>query len=494
MRRTRDIINKTIREFTSYWFTIAVIFILIMLDSCKKLVSIPEPVNSLTTAETFTTETNATDAINAIYSNMSWYQNSISYSNGGATLYTALSSDELVPYTNPNSPFYKVNLFTDNGDVAFTFWNAAFFHIYMANAAIEGLQNSATLTKTVKDQLTGEAKFLRAFGYFYLVNFFGDVPLMTSTAFAKNSVLPRAPAASVYDLIVSDLKDARQLLKDDYAISGGERVRANKWTAAALLARVYLYRKDWANAALQATDVIDNSALYHLADLASSFLKNNPEAIFQLQLINGGSYATNDGKQLIPSLLIKDFPPEVVQQNPTFFIPDYYVSPSLASAFEPDDQRKYVWLDSTGSLEGTNYYYVRKFRVKQGTADNITEYYTPLRLAEQYLIRAEAKANLNEDITGAIQDINTIRERAGLTDIPALLGQSELLNAVAQENRIEFLVEYGHRWLDLKRTGQADAVLSIVKGANWQSTDQLYPVPLSEIRKDPNLTQNPGYQ
>lgn len=127
------------------------------------------------------------------------------------------------------------------------------------------------------------------------------------------------------------------------------------------------------------------------------------------------------------------------------------------------------------------------------SAGNISEYYTPLRLAEQYLIRAEARAN-QDNLNGAVDDLNVIRKRAVLTTLLNSLTQAQVLAAVAQENRIEFFAEWGHRWLDLKRTGQADAVLGSLKGSNWQTTDQLYPIPISEILRDPNLEQNPGYQ
>lgn len=113
------------------------------------------------------------------------------------------------------------------------------------------------------------------------------------------------------------------------------------------------------------------------------------------------------------------------------------------------------------------------------------------RLAEQYLIRAEARAQQG-DATGAKADINAIRNRAGLPDTDAD-GQASILAAIEHERRIEFFTEWGHRWFDLKRTGRADAVLSPIK-PNWQSTDVLFPIPLQEIENNPNLLpQNAGY-
>ena len=111
------------------------------------------------------------------------------------------------------------------------------------------------------NQLTGEAKFMRAFCYFYLVNAFGDVPLITSTNYLVNETMPRAPAMEVYRQIIADLKGAKDLLANDYSYSNGEKVRPNKWVAIALLARAYLYTGDWVNAEAEATSVISNTGL-----------------------------------------------------------------------------------------------------------------------------------------------------------------------------------------------------------------------------------------
>jgi hypothetical protein len=120
-----------------------------------------------------------------------------------------------------------------------------------------------------------------------------------------------------------------------------------------------------------------------------------------------------------------------------------------------------------------------------------TEYLMVLRLAEQFLIRAEARAH-QKNLADAISDLNIIRHRAGLPDLSSSLVQADVLAAVEKEKRIEFFAEFGHRWFDLKRTGRVDAVLAPIKPL-WTSTAAFYPLPFSELQKDPNLTQNPGY-
>jgi hypothetical protein len=122
------------------------------------------------------------------------------------------------------------------------------------------------------------------------------------------------------------------------------------------------------------------------------------------------------------------------------------------------------------------------------------EYPMILRLAEQYLIRAEARAQQN-NLIGSQSDLNVIRTRAGLPNTSAST-QQDLLSAIYRERQFELFTEMGHRWLDLKRTGSVDMIMNTEtpqKGGIWKTTDQLYPLPLSEIQADINLTQNPGY-
>jgi hypothetical protein len=175
-----------------------------------------------------------------------------------------------------------------------------------------------------------------------------------------------------------------------------------------------------------------------------------------------------------------------IPSSPTV-IPNYIIDTSLLNAFEPGDLRKTTWLDSN-SVNGITYYYPFKYEVATGT--NKTEYNMVLRLAEQYLIRAEARTQLGE-LSGAEEDLNIIRNRAGLPDTKAT-DQQSLMNAIMQERRVELFTEWGSRWFDLKRWGIIDNVLSIEK-PGWKSTDQLYPIPQQEIMSNPNLKQNAGY-
>jgi hypothetical protein len=116
-----------------------------------------------------------------------------------------------------------------------------------------------------------------------------------------------------------------------------------------------------------------------------------------------------------------------------------------------------------------------------------------MRVAEQFLIRAEARVQQDKLETGRA-DLDSIRMRAGLLPLATNLDKAALIRAVEQERKVELFVEWGHRWFDLKRTGRSATVLGPIKGVNWQATDTIYPIPSDAIRTNVFLTQNEGYK
>lgn len=463
----------------------ACLFMLSFNMSCKKLVQIDPPVSSITTSEVFADSADAGAAVAGIYSTMSYPKPS--FGNSMLTLYPGLSADELLNF-NSNGDLLNLSdntVLASNGNPS-AIWTIGYTDLYEPNAILEGLQASSSIAATVKDQFTGEALWFRAFINFYLVNLFGDIPLVISTDYKSNAVASRTSISKVYQSVISDLKEAQSLLAADYSAGGGERIRVNKWAATALLARAYLYTGVYDSAEAQATSIINETALFNLDTLNGVFLKNSTEAILQWQnnsSINTYTYnATAEAEYFIPTK----------PTNP----PMYYLTSQIINAFETGDSRKIAWIDST-IYNGVTYYYPYKYKVgpAQAAANaTVKEYYTVLRLAEQYLIRAEARAQQNTNLMGAIADLNVIRERANLPDLSSSLNQFQVLAAVAQERRIELFAESGHRWLDLKRTGQVAAAFSNIPNKSaYQPYQQLYPVPLSEMLNDPNLMQNPGY-
>ncbi|SFE98129.1 Starch-binding associating with outer membrane [Chitinophaga sp. CF118] len=477
------------RNVLSKRFTLAFLFLNLILfqTGCKKLVEVDPPVTSLTGSNVFSSDATAIAVVTGIYINMS--QSGLS--EGGITsmsLLAGLSSDELALFngvTNITYIGYYQNALSNSNTGGSDFWNKIYPSLYVVNSAIEGLVNAVNLTPAIKQQLIGEAKFMRAFYYFYLVNLYGDLPLITGIDYTINGTLSRSSSKQVWQQIISDLKDAQNLLSDNYLDAtlintSLERVRPNRGAATALLARVYLYSKDWVNAENQATVVITNSLLYSLTTLENSFLKNNLEAIWQLQPVNLGQNTLTAIQFILP----------VSGPNSDNF--SVYLSSFQMNSFEVGDQRRYSWIDSV-KAKGVTYYYPYKYKVNKAD-EEVTEYQVVLRLAELYLIRAEARVEQN-NISGAQADLNKIRNRAGLSDTKAT-AVSELLVAIQHERQTELFTEWGDRWLDLKRTGEVDAVMGIVtpkKGGDWNTNWQLYPIPLYELQRNHNLFQNKGY-
>jgi len=484
------------------------------MNSCKKLVEIDLPSTSVTTPAAFSTNDLANSVMAGIYSQMMNNNGAMTFSNGAATIFNGLSADELVNFsgtTNVEEYQLYTNTIVYDNSITTGFWQVPYKVLYSANAAIEGIAASTSpqLDDSSRREFTGEAKFIRAFCYFYLTNLFGDVPLVLTNDFTKTALMPRTPQADVYKQMVLDLLDAKQLMRTDFSIAKGERIRPNRYAATALLARVYLYQRDWANAAKQADSVIANSQFSLVNDLNGVFLKNSPEAIWQLQQ-NAAVKPNNstwEAQHFVPIFRWSQLGPgdQATFSTPAFFtmyasylVPHYTFSAQLASAFEGGDKRKQVWVDSIPSPDvapynGAVYYYPVKYTQQIGTVNGpVTQYYMVLRLAEQYLISAEAKAQL-DDINGAATALNALRMRAGLPNTTAATKEA-MLAAIAHERQTELFAEWGHRWMDLKRTNKATAVLGAISNKQpFKAGQLLYPIPPTEITNDPNLQQNPEY-
>lgn len=476
-------------------FKIGLLFIFLVAMGCEKFVAVDAPTTSVNEDNVYRSDATAIAVLNGIYAPMA--SGGLFTGNTGISLVAGLSADELT----------LTNIVTDNGLIAYyrnelrtgpnenygiDFWREVFLYIFQCNAALEGLGNSGSLTPSVKKQLLGEARFMRAFFYFYLVNLVGDAPLALTTNPAVNATLSRSSVSLVYQQIVADLKEAQQLLSENYLNKDlqnysvmPERVRPTKWTATALLARTYLYLADYANAETEASKVISNASLFSLPDLNGVFLKNSAEAIWQLQPVQTGRNTADAFVFMLP----------VTGPNAT--ANPVHLSPQILQAFEPGDWRRKGgnWVDSV-IVSGTPYFYPVKYKANI-TSGSVSEYLMAFRLGELYLVRAEARAQQN-NIGGAKDDLNTIRKRAGLPDTKAT-DKASLMTAIWNERQVEFFTEWGHRWLDLKRTGNVNAIMSAVtplkaNGRPWQSYQQWYPVLYNDILLNHNLNQNTGYQ
>jgi hypothetical protein len=475
--------------------TVLILFIFgLSFSSCKKMVEVDPPINEIVGKEIYNSNATATSVLTGIYTNMS--TGGIFSGQGGISLKTGLSADELINTTDDANILYYLytNALTNNG-ADLGFWSDLYAYIFRVNSAIEGLSASSGISTPVKQQLLGEAKFLRAFYYFYLVNLYGDVPLLTTTDPQINGIASRTDKSKVYNQIIKDLAEAQNELSDDYVkadavTSYNERLRPNKAVATALLSRVYLYTSQWVLAEGEASKLIENTGTYQLETLDNTFLKDSKEAIWQLQPTGVGDN-TLDARAFVllsGSLNSGTGPDGNPNGRPV------YLSKEMFNAFEIGDNRKTTWVDSV-ELNGTTYPFAYKYKAWD-IDQNRSEYLIVFRLGEQYLIRAEARAQQGK-VSDAASDLNAIRYRAGLGNTLAD-NQSSMLNSIFQERKVELFIEWGHRWLDLKRTAKVDQVMkefTPTKGGIWEPYKALYPIPVSDIQHNPSFKghQNPGY-
>ncbi|MFA7688223.1 MAG: RagB/SusD family nutrient uptake outer membrane protein [Moheibacter sp.] len=441
--------------------------------SCEDYLETDQPIGETAWENVFESESLATAAVNNLYAQLR-DEVLVSGNFNGMGITMGLYADELDYYSYPGNPlesFYLHNITAGNNLVR-SIWNTAYSLVYMSNSIIEGLSRSQSLDPSVRDQLTGEALFVRALCHFYLVNLYGDIPYITQTDYHNNQDVFKEDKAVVYQKLTEDLVLAKSYLTDAYP--GAERIRANRLSVSAFLARVYLYNEQWEEAKAQAGEVIGYQSLYTLEqDLSEEFLKNSSSAILQLK-------PATEGQNTLEGAIMN------FSYGPPFNVS---LTSGLYNSMSDADLRKEFWI--TPVTDGDYTWYACSKYKETGNTGATLEYSILLRLSEQYLIRAEAHAQ-SGNLAAAAQDVNTIRQRAGLPEIFPATTQ-EMMDAILNERRWELFAEQGHRWFDLKRTGKANDVLSLIK-PGWRPTDLVLPIPENEIAANPNLLpQNPGY-
>ena len=441
--------------------------------SCEKFIEIDNPIDQLTTDEVFSDSSTVESAILGLYVQQITSGTS-GFLNGSVTLYPGLSSDEI--YNTSTSASFDPFLNNELSSTTTLSWTNPYNIIYSCNIILEKLESSS-LSSSYKESAKAEVLFIRSLNYFYLVNFYGAVPLTLTSDYRITSTLARISEDKVYEQIIIDLKTAQNAIG---SANESTPLRVNKSAISALLARLYLFTNQYELAKNEATKVI-SSGKYTLPDLSNAFLSSSKEAILQFVPPNTQIFGVADAYRFIPSS---------TTARPTFALTE-----SLLNSFESEDGRKNKWLNQN-TVAGKVYTYPYKYKTRSVPVGNAKpEFNIVLRLAEMYLIRAEASTQLG-NYSDAISDINIIRKRASVAELDnkgQSVSKDDLLKIIRHENRIEFFSEWGHRWLDLKRTDQIDLILQNLKGDKWQKTDAVYPIPLSDIKQNPNLTQNEGY-
>ncbi|MVM31851.1 RagB/SusD family nutrient uptake outer membrane protein [Spirosoma sp. HMF4905] len=358
-----------------------------------------------------------------------------------------------------------------NADVA-TFWAGVYQTNYVANFILERLPNVVSgITSDSRKTLTAEARFLRGLANFYGVYTFGDIPLVTTTDQATNRNIARSPKATVLAAVLADYQAALADLPDD---SSTGAAYLSKRVVQAALARYYLYQKNWAQAETYATQVISSGKFTLVPDYNTIVNVNfTAESIFEV------GYTQNDDPGTLNTLFV----------SRREVIPSDQIVIALNST-ESGTRVATIAFNVAQQQGNDNGWTVKKY----GTAIEGNANIVVFRLAEMYLIRAEARAQLGKLVgaNSAVEDLTVLRTRAKAVAVTAA-AQADVLLAIERERQYELAFE-GHRWYDLVRTGRAQAVMSAFS-PNWSSRFEVWPIPQSEILRNPALqgAQNPGY-
>lgn len=478
MKSIKNIINRKdckygfIRNIITDMKYVSISVLMLGLTACDSFLELDPPKNTLVAETVFKDEATVESALANIYYKMR--------DDGMVSGYFGLSigmgtyADELDYFgTNANNlKLYSHNV-TASDNIISNWWSRAYYLIYAANDIIQGLENSSNISVEEKNNFRGQALFVRGFLHGLLVELYGDVPYINTPNYLENKSVARMSINTVYDGIIDDLTSAVSLLQDTDA--RGEHVIPNKSAAIALLARIYLYTENWELAESTATKLITTHNLE--TNINKVFLKDSQETLWQFK----PGKPSIDNTQEAQTLVITFIPTQ-----------GYALTDELLAAFETGDLRRSNWVGSISSTNGlTTLHFAYKYKETLNTTTSSLEYSIVFRLAEQYLIRAEARAHLG-DISGAQTDLNVIRNRAALGNTTATT-TDELLDVILKERRVELFTEHAHRWFDLKRTGKASEVLAPVK-SNWIDTQVLLPIPETELLANPNLKpQNLGY-
>ncbi len=482
---------------------LAIFISILSLIACEQEIINLSPVSELTTSNFYESEEDFNNALIAAYDVLQ-EKNKIDF------IMSEIKSD------NSTEMKYQYEKDIDNFSVNLTnelisrFWKIAYKGIFRTNIILEKI-GSADFSDEKKNIIIGQTKFIRAYIYFDLVRYFGDVPLVVKVLrLSEAAEHKRNSVDEVYQQIEDDLKEAASYLPSVYTDSK-DIGRITKGAANALLASVYLTRKNYSESKTALEVVMgDAVAAYQLLplfdDVFSLEKQNSKEIIFAIQYSSGTGQEGHD--------FMNVFGPINPQADVCIGGGNEHNIPTadLIRAYKPGDTRKAATLKEYVAVAGdtVNTPYNRKFLVAQNVNDGGLDW-PVIRFSDVILMYAEVLNEL-DDLSGAIAQLNKIRERAfgdqlHNFDLSSIPDKETFRTKVLNERRIELAFE-NHRWFDLVRTGKALEFLQVENRLqdwktgqilisltlNMQPYQTLYPIPLDEIElSNGNLTQNDGY-
>ena len=478
-------------------FKIGVVAFTALFFSCERLLD-ENPPSNISIVNFYKSETDALAGLFGAYSNIyGFYEtNAISY---GDVIADDLTISPIV------ADAFDFDELTYNSNVTNGLWGNGYTGINRANEVIFYTGLIEQIDAGAKADIIAEAKALRAIYYWNLVRLMSDVPLYETPTVNFDEILrERAPQEQVYDLIISDLEEAVAELP-----SSSEAGRINSNIANALLARIHLYRGNYAGALAHARNVINSGDYDLFTDYADIFKPENDngiEHIFQIQ------YLAGERANGIPAVFGPRTPNGLYRRAfwANTIVQGSYAPTADFVAENPDSYRKSVTISDsfehidgvTGTITmeqafgaGVFPYYISKYddRAAEREAD---ANYNVIRYADILLIAAEASNEVDPGNNEKYTWINRVRERARngvATDLPDLAGltQEEFRTAVLEERRFELAFE-GQRAWDLKRRGEFISKVT-AQGKTVASFQLLFPIPENQIERNPNLTQNEGW-
>jgi hypothetical protein len=478
------------------------------LGACDSFLA-PKPTDVLAPENFYQSAADAVSAVNSVYGQTQWtyfyywYQSDVASDDIFASSNFGTDGHQLASYSFDPTLWSLDNV-----------WSNAYITINRANIVLDRVP-PIVMDTVQRNRVLGEAHYLRALMNFELVRMFGDIPLIEHEAKSvADAQVARAPATQVYGLIVSDLQAAATTLPASY--SGSDLGRATSGAAAALLAKVYLNQKDYANAARYAGQVMAS----HRYSLNTQWLDNfrisreftNPESIFEINYGAPEQTAGVVGSVQLLFSLPAGFPGGdaygLMQVNPQLIAlyatadqrgngATYMTSPytdatgRTATWGVPNGAAFHKWLDETNSKDMTA-------RSWQQQPNN----WIIQRYADVLLIYAEAVNAGGPATAGSAEAaLNEVRSRAGIATVSAL-SSAALTDSIRVERRREFAFE-GQRWFDLSRWGVLDATVR-AKTTQMQALfpgettvhgapSSLFPIPSGQLNNNRLLTQNPGW-
>ncbi|GAB3998999.1 RagB/SusD family nutrient uptake outer membrane protein [Spirosoma daeguense] len=395
-----------------------------------------------------------------------------------------MAGDFMSDYIQANGTFtdnieFGTKRVTSTNGIVDALWLNIYQAIYVANFMLEKLPTVSNVPEATRKLVTAEARFIRGWANFIGAYTFGDIPQVKTTDPVTNRTVPRVSKATILASVLEDYQAALADLPNVTSASTNATNNAtylNKVNCRAAMARYYLYLKNWAQAEGLSTQVI-SSGVYKLDSAYSNIVIKdfNAESILEVGYNlsdDPGTTATSLNNLLVGRR-------EIIPSN-------QYVSQMITA--DAGTRRETITFNAQQQRGNDNGWTVRKY----GTASEDNNNIVLMRLAEMYLIRAEARAQQNKlsGASGAIADLNVLRARAKAPAI-SVTAQADVVSAVERERIYELSFE-GHRWYDLVRTGRAQAVMSAFT-PNWNNRFELWPIPQREIQQNTALTQNPGY-